>query len=524
MPTEEKLRKDETVRIEQDLVSQGELVKLRFADYSRFHQGVNTYAPSDWATVTANPVIITENCDVHRAEGLQAMNNSESFSELLVVPRNASERYKVEIQQEMRGTYFTDLTTRKWIMEGNVYGPDVSKTILYSNPSNSLSHDLVYGGPIPLEGREGLRLVFELNTGYDATDSDEAVIIDTLRGRAANLEVITEDSYGGTLENGAGPLKLSTANPTNIIFDSGIFIPDGSLNWLIAVRLVIDFPDQGGETREYIGRWAGSYEKGYGLECINSRGGTRLNEKSLPLRFVSSASGDLTDLSTKTELTLDRHDGFHESGYGISPVIMLSDNYNSTDYENDPPLYALKHSFPARETHVASTQEVWYQGRLVATGSLPKTFQYEIGRVTFNGDVGQTSLPKTYTLRDHTTGAFYNVFDNSFFNRDFTAYEQDEFNDYFAYEREHDVSVFSVSFDSLNLSIPLNTTVTSENEEEYAIINNISESMVGAVFSASDNAFNIVATDWSGDNAKTNFGDQTLYTNQKYAMMVFKIQ
>lgn len=502
-----------------DLSDTGDVLKVDITDITDRSKVLSYNGLSDgWGNLHSTFRITTVNCSVSGQEkGGESISEGGPFSALLV-PHAGGERYRAtfERQHEL-------LKKKKFIVEGTVRASTKEHQITYENPLSTTQFDQVSNIPGTVQG-SNLKLVFKLNTNYQQTARKARVA--SLRGLYCTAEFLPDSSYGGHMVRSSGPLKLKEDTITDIIFDSAVFQPTAA-NFQCAVRLTINFPEtqyDSAITRQYVGTWIGSYEGDYGLETVSAEGKTRMNTSSLPLKFVSAASGTFSigyDGYNEGADVFESHEviDVEDLSNGFAGGLYSDFQWNPTDNNltDDPPKYMFVHSFAAREQKVQTYYTVYYEGFKVIdnvpglkVSPRPIGYSWELfdppnSNILGGFSTNQRAIKEASDTQDPVTQAIYGLVPVPFSGYHPTY--QDDFNDYYSIIlREHSIPINRATLNS-NVYLPVNAPLFN-NEDSYAVINNAPFSMVSAEQQVNNNRYKITVTDWDHGPEYANFGSQ----------------
>ena len=530
----------ETIVQNIDLSDTGDILKVNIKDITDRSKVLSYSGGNDrWSPYHDEFSVTTVNCSVNGIDKQgESISRGGPFSTMLI-PHAGGERYRATFtRQHEQGQ------NKKFIVEGTVRASTKEHRITYENPLNNTQFDQVSNIPETVQG-SNLKLVFKLNTDYQQTTREARVA--SLRGLYCTAEFLPDSSYGGHMVRSSGPLKLKEDTITDIIFDSAVFQPTAA-SFQCAVRLTINFPEtqyDSAITRQYVGTWIGSYEGDYGLETVSAEGKTRMNTNTLPLKFVSAASGTLSinynghnpgaDVFESHEVVNveDLDNGFAGGLYSSITWNPATNNINT-----NPPQYAFIHSFAARERTVQSYYTVYYEGSKVINNH--KGLRISPKRIGYAWDFGdppnsnilggnstnQSAILSEAETEDTLTQATYNLVPMPF--RGITPNYQDDFNDYYMMlSRNHSIPI-NIATMTKNYYLPVNAPLFN-NEDSYAVINNAPYSMVSADQEVNNNRYKISITDWDHGPEYANFGSQheILRVNNesplRYSLQVLKI-
>ncbi len=530
----------ETVVESIDLSDTGDILKVNITDITD-RSKVTNYSDGQegWSTTHDELRVEAVNCTVSRQDREGESISSGGPYSAMIIPHAGGERYRATFTRQHQ------LHKKKtFIIEGTVRASTKEHQITYEDPLSTTQFDQVSNIPQTVQG-SNLKLVFKLNTDYQQTARRARV--SSLRGLYCTAEFLPDSSYGGHMVRSSGPLKLKDDTVTDIIFDSAVFQPTAP-TFQCAVRLTINFPEtqyDSAITRQYTGTWIGSYEGDYGLETVSAQGKTRMNTNTLPLKFVSSASGALSinyngnnpgaDVFESHEVinVEDLDNGFAGGLYSDHQWNPATDNINT-----NPPMYQFIHSFPAREQKVQSYYTVYYEGSKVIDNHkgliiTPKKIGYSWefldppnSNILGGWFTGNSAILEEAETEDLLTQATYTLVPRPF--EGINPWYQDDFNDYYRIIRRSHTIPLNVATLNANYYLPTNAPLFN-NEDSYAIINNAPYSMVSGEQQVNNNRYKITITDWDQSPEYANFGSQheVLRVNGndplRYSLQILKI-
>jgi len=339
-------------------------------------------------------------------------------------------------------------------------------------------------------------------------------------------------------------LIISTENrettgfvPDSLIHDSSIFVPDGtSETWSATLRLTLE---KEGQTYYYQSQFSGDYKKEYGIDILEPTGESRLNSNSKPLRFVSSSSGEqIPSGLVDGEIPVGSEDanGIEDLGHPWRPFSYAATTPGYLDETwNDPkdgtteyygtigdmwPMNNLWTERPANGNVDTSHKQtiyidIYYGGQLVISTTGRRSGAQLIG--PYNG------LATTDSLQISEAGVEYQRT-----NAKIVADDRSQV--WYLYDRNVPGDfVQPITYDTPQYLVIPNDNLS---EQEFVVVNNEPESMVGVELDTANGRYNIVPTDWPNDpvndvssfDRSNNYGRQDWHLNHKYALQALRVK
>ena len=405
-----------------------------------------------------------ENCTVTvRQDNIQAIGGSLFLS---VEPGFGGERYAARVRIRYGSGYYY------YRLEGNVRGPHRNDSVSFNFPnanSGPLTDTAVVVSDYTptLEGRDGLRLNFGLQTTIDKNEQESYM------GQLVSVTPLIQN--GGNLVTLAGPLKKARNEDTNITFrqDSTYFIPDGtSETWLCSGTFTVNF-DNIARTFSFLVN--GTWKKDFGIEVLNPDGGTRLNTNTSPLRYVARANGNAPRTAAEE----------------LSQVTVGSDFVPSGGSRTGWFHYVVITPTGQFTTRTDNAIQVWWQGDLITTH-------------TFVGDPEDSVLYRV----DFDTGDKYNrgSFEEGFGNHKF----------YNVTKTTSKRAEYYIYGDA-----PITLNGDNSPDQDFLVFNNQEQSQVGVQKEAG--AYDLSPSNWLKQNGTRHNGEQDFYLNHKYSLQIVKV-
>jgi hypothetical protein len=325
--------------------------------------------------------------------------------------------------------------------------------------------------------------------------------------------------------------------PDSLIHDSSIFVPDGtSETWSATLRLTLE---KDGLSYYYQSQFSGDYKKEYGIDILEPTGESRLNSNSKPLRFVSSASGEQTPSGlVDGEIPVGSEDanGIEDLGHPWRPFSYAATTPGYLDaYWNDPkdgssegystignmwPMNNLWTERPANGNVDTSHKQtiyidIYYGGQLVVSTTGRRSGAQLIG--PYNG------LATTDSLQISEAGVEYQ-------RTNAKIIADDRSQVWYLYDRNVPGDfVQPITYDTPQYLVIPNDNLS---EQEFVVVNNEPESMVGVELDTANGRYNIVPTDWPNDpvddvssfDRSNNYGRQDWHLNHKYALQALRVK
>lgn len=407
-----------------------------------------------------------ENCTVTvRQDNLKAIGGSLFLS---VEPGFGGERYAAKVKiRYPSGNYYHRL-------EGNIRGPHRSDVITFTYPEantgsfSEISAVTVTDYSPALEGRDGLRLQFVLQTDIDEDEQEDYL------GQLVTL--LPTLQRGGSLVTLAGPLKKNPNDTTNIDFiqDSIYFIPDGSRDdWLFQGILTAVF---GNASRVFNVTANGTWKKDFGMEVLTPNRGTRLNTNTSPLRYVARANGDAPRTAVQ-----ENQQETSSAQFLPSPASARTGWFH----------YITETSTGRFTTRIDNRIDIWFEGTLILQHSW----------------VGDPLYSPLYKV-DFTTG-------NRYDRGSLAPYNQtDKF--YSVTETTSTTQEFYIYGDA-----PIDLKGDTSSDADFLVFNNQQDSQVGLI--KEQGAYDVSPSNWLKQNGTRQNGEQDFYLNHNYSFQIVKI-
>jgi hypothetical protein len=349
--------------------------------------------------------------------------------------------------------------------------------------------------------------------------------------------------------------ETSAFVPDYVIFDSAIFVPDGtSTSWSAKYKLTVDFR---GQEHKFEHTFTGTYKPEYGLDVLEPTGESRLNSNSKPLRFVGNSTGSvfiwpqLFDMSGFFRATGTQIANPLNAGTGIEDLVYQDPgspyrtfkNYQITDGllrigDFDPitldyvdyndleafPLNNIWVETPANGNIESSTSqtiyvEVYYGGLKVIDSS-------------YTGRINRYDDP---SLQGEGTPGYEFVSDRGvrYLRGDQYVASIDGNKVFRMYDRyiPEDYLQPLIPLPGLEAYVDVNDHMPG-NEDDFVVINNEPESMVAVMAEPGNNRYEVVLTDWPNDpledvdsiDRSNNYGRQDWHLSNQYAFQVLKVK
>lgn len=485
------LQSEGELREQLDLAPWGEIIRWEVNDETSGNDPISV-------------VVSEENCNIARKNTRHDVFSSGSS--FLITPGFGGERYRATLS-----TKFENGKTFKYIIEGKIKGQAKTAEGVFNS-------DTLFGSPNnnvvvvsePLQGRDGIVLSQVIQVNW--TESQIRGMSSQTRGVVGQMLTTTQRAAsGGQLVTRTGPLKAvrKSNNRFDLVFESALFIPDGSPTWSCDIQTTMDLNQP--QTITYNSDFSGTYKDDFGVEVISKAGGTRIDTTAQSLRFITSEKGIQTGNTSSTETSTQ------QSSRADYPNFYVED---SADIDVDRSYFDMG-TFNGRAQYDQASQR-WLPGTRLITDSPFKTRWHtvsaywngqRIGGFSYYGqfDDGQFSS-STLFMAENNLGYKRGTFIGEGHNQITQKYTQRWGLREFLFVYNYDTTFHENSTSLLD-------GVTAENVGDFAVLNMERESMV-------DIEFNYDSTNGTVSRIPSNWvhrGDIQEHLNTKYALMYLKL-
>lgn len=319
----------------------------------------------------------------------------------LVEAAGGDERYRFQ-------TTFTYSNGKRkvYTLKGKIIGASITKTALFQNLQHNVTKTVGIVN-INLVGSDGVRFNFEIDTGLTTSG------VNNNRGLIKTIE--SASVSGGTLFNTTGPLKSGTSG-NKLFYDNLIFVPNlSSSTW--SVQATVKFRSGGDSGNLYKCKIhaQGTWKPDYSVEVLNPKGGTRLDHNSLPIRWVASGSGTVSNsggASNQTE---------YDPGPGTTEKAFSLNNYSwqQASYHGGSVLLSIYWAGTRVRTQVENNHSNF------ATSYYASGWTYHRGSF----EQGSSGAQHYHTRRTRTITVYNDNYADTFINipESFSASDEDDY-------------------------------------------------------------------------------------------------